>query len=90
MHIDQDQSHITLIEQVTAALTEQFAPTMLQVEDDSADHLGHGAPGAHLHVIISAPALRLCSRIEAHRKIYDALKPWLLQEIHALRITIQA
>jgi stress-induced morphogen len=78
----------TLITQISIALKEHFMPTQLIIEDESEDHLGHGATGAHLHVTISSTQLSQCPPLEAHRQIYSALKPWLLTEIHALRITI--
>jgi len=83
------EQRITEIEQ---RLKQAFAPTQLQVIDDSHKHIGHaGASGGagHYMVIIAAPNFDSLSRIESHRKIYAALQDLIPQEIHALQIKIQ-
>lgn len=79
---------LTIIETV---LKERFSPSLLEVQDDSDQHIGHaGAEGGagHYTVIISADELKGITRVAAHRKIYAALQHLMPHEIHALRIVI--
>jgi BolA protein len=78
----------SLIALVTQALTDELSPSFLEVINESDDHVGHGASGAHLHVKISSPLFIGDKPIAVHRKIYGVLQPWLSKDIHALRITI--
>lgn len=77
-----------------AALQAAFAPTVLIVRDDSAQHAGHtGANGlgygTHFHVTIASPRLAGMSRVAAHRLVYDALSSFIDAGLHALAIEIR-
>ena len=74
----------TKIEQ---ALKDAFAPTYLNVIDDSAKHAGHAGAkeGGHFSVEIVSAAFAGKKPIERHRMVYEALKP-LKHLIHALAI----
>ncbi|HEX4871720.1 MAG TPA: BolA family protein [Nevskiaceae bacterium] len=70
-------------------LQRAFAPSRLELIDDSAQHRGHaGARGGagHYRLLIRAEALRGLSRLEQHRAVYAALAEWIPGEIHALSI----
>jgi BolA protein len=72
-------------------LQQAFSPIQLEVIDDSHKHIGHaGAQGGagHYTVTILADCFKNLSRVEAHRKIYDALDDLIPDQIHALRIKI--
>lgn len=74
-----------------AALRAQFAPTMLEVVDESYQHLGHqGANdsglGTHFRVRIDCPAFAGLSKVARHRLVYDCLRPFFSQGLHALAI----
>lgn len=73
-------------------LTKAFAPTLLQVIDESDQHqghAGHGGGGRHFAIVIQAPILAEKSRVEAHRAIYALFEDLIPVEIHALRIQIR-
>jgi BolA protein len=72
-------------------LQEAFAPSHLEVIDDSEQHRGHvgSQNGAgHYTVVIVADGLKDLSRVEAHRKVYAELNDLIPDEIHALRILL--
>jgi BolA protein len=79
-------------EEIHARLTEAFAPTALQVVDESEQHRGHGGwregGETHFRLIITAPALGPLSRVERHRAIHRALGADLVGRIHALALEI--
>lgn len=72
-------------------LESHFAPTHLEVIDESEQHLGHaGYQGGHRHfaIVISASALNGISAVAAHRKIYALFADMMPEQIHALRIKV--
>ena len=77
---------VTAIETI---LRDAFEPTFLQVKDQSHLHAGHeGAKDGrgHFDVTIEATQLQGLSRVECHRRIYEALGDMMTTDIHALRI----
>ena len=78
----------SLSAQITQALTEQLAPTALELVDDSAAHAGHAGArsGAHFNLRIVSARFAGMSRIARHRLVYDALRPWMAEGVHALAI----
>lgn len=76
---------------MTERLQQAFAPSHLEIIDDSHHHVGHaGAQGGagHYALVISADCFKNKSRVEAHREIYRVLNDMIPHEIHALRINI--
>jgi BolA protein len=73
---------------ITRALTERLAPLELRVVDDSAAHAGHAGAreGSHFDVRVVSAAFAGMPRISRHRLVYDALRPWMAEGIHALAI----
>ena len=70
-------------------LTDAFAPSSLQVKDQSHLHAGHAGAKAgkgHFHVTIVSENFAGHSRLSRHRMVYDALGPFIDSDIHALRI----
>jgi BolA protein len=74
------------------ALAEALAPTLLELEDDSAAHAGHAGArsGAHFNLLIVSPRFNGLSRVARHRLVYDALRPWMADGVHALAIDARA
>ena len=70
------------------ALKEALAPTELVLIDDSAAHAGHAGAreGAHFQVRVVSARFYGLSRIERHRLVYDAVRPWMSGGVHALAI----
>jgi len=77
-----------VLEQLRGALEQAFAPTTLEIIDDSAAHAGHpGArAGGHYRVTLVAEAFRGRSRLERHRLVHAAVAPLFQGSIHALNI----
>jgi BolA family transcriptional regulator, general stress-responsive regulator len=72
-------------------LAELLQPTWLEVIDESMAHAGHAGSdgtgsGTHFRVRIASPAFDGLSRIARHRLVYDALRSFVEQGVHALAI----
>ena len=72
-----------------ARLDAAFAPTALQIVNESHKHAGHGGDDgsgeSHFHLMIRAAALAPLSRLERHRAVHRAIGD-LTSRIHALAI----
>lgn len=70
-----------------------FAPSDLEVIDESAMHAGHaGAPEggeSHFRVRIASDQFTEMTRIARHRAIHSALGAELMGRIHALALDIR-
>lgn len=76
-------------ERIRAALEAAFAPTLLEVVDDSHRHAGHaGARDGHGHfnVRIRSAAFVGMTALARHRAVYAALGDMMQTDIHALAI----
>ena len=73
-------------------LTQRFAPTQLEVIDESDRHAGHAgwrkAGETHFRVRIATQQLAGKPRVQQHRAVMDALNAELKAGIHALAIEI--
>jgi BolA protein len=79
---------------IVAKLSAKFAPSHLEVIDESSRHQGHAGsrPGGetHFRVRISAAALDGLSRVAQHRAITDAVSDEFKAGVHALAIEVRA
>lgn len=73
---------------IQGKLTEAFAPTDLQIIDDSHQHAGHASAkgGGHYRVRLVSPAFTGKTTIQRHRMVYAALGTLMDSEIHAVSI----
>lgn len=79
----------TRVARIRAALDAAFAPSALEVVDDSARHAGHvGARDGrgHFNVEVVSPAFDGLGALARHRAVYAALDAMLATDIHALSI----
>ena len=71
-------------------LQERFAPSHLNVVDESAAHAGHmeagNAQGTHFRVHLSSAAFLGLSRVQRHRLVYDVLDDFFASGLHALAL----
>jgi BolA protein len=72
-------------------LAEVLQPTTLEVLDESAAHAGHAGAdgtgsGTHFRVRIASPLFDGKPRLARHRLVYDALREFIDQGVHALAI----
>jgi len=67
-----------------------FSPLELIVQDESASHAGHAGARAggesHFRVRIVSAAFEGLSRVERHRKVYDAAREEIAAGLHALAL----
>ncbi len=78
-------TRIELIQQALAILE----PTLLEVVDDSARHVGHAGAATglgHFNVLIEAKAFAGLSPVARHKLVYQALGSLLETDIHAVGI----
>lgn len=77
--------------ELTARLTQAFAPTRLEVVNESHKHAGHGGDDgsgeSHFAVLIRAEAFAAMGRVARHRAVHAALGD-LTRRIHALALDI--
>jgi BolA protein len=77
-----------VIDQIRNRLA-SLAPSVLELEDDSALHAGHAGArsgGGHYRLTIVAAAFAGKNTMARHRMIYAALGDMMRKEIHALAI----
>ena len=78
--------------EIRAKLEAAFAPTTLEVIDESHQHAGHaghdGSGESHFRVRIAAPVFADMSRVERHRAVHAALGRDITGRIHALALEI--
>ena len=75
-------------------LVKAFAPTRLEIVNESHLHAGHrDAPGtgeSHFRVLIVSPAFVGASRLDRHRRVNAALAAELSGQVHALALITAA
>eukprot|EP01037_Dinobryon_pediforme_P022508 gene22508-23691_t len=84
---------MTVRSRILAKLTESFAPSLLEVIDESHQHAGHagvagGQGETHFRVIIGATRLDGLGRVAQHRLVNAALSDELAGGVHALAIEL--
>jgi BolA protein len=79
---------------IRSTLTAAFAPAVLEIADDSAQHAGHAgaAPGGETHfsVLMVAEAFAGQSRVTRSRAVHAALAGELASGLHALSLRLLA
>jgi len=82
---------MSIADEIRDRLVAAFAPSVLQVVDDSEKHRGHGGwqegGETHFNVTIRAPALAGMGRVARHRAVHAALGD-LTTRVHALALDI--
>ena len=85
---------MSLTDTIQTKLSAAFAPTELDVVDDSARHQGHAGHRhggeTHFSVRIVSSAFAGLSRVERQRRVYAALAEEMKSQIHALALTTLA
>ena len=83
-----------IADEIARLLTAEFAPTQLEVINDSARHSGHsgddGSGESHFTVMIESPAFAGVSRLQRQRLVNAALGDIPGQRVHALAIKARA
>jgi BolA protein len=83
---------MTVDAEIRAKLEAAFAPTTLEIINESHRHAGHagddGSSESHFRVRISATSFAEMSRVARHRAVHAALGPEITGRIHALALEI--
>ena len=83
-----------MADEIRQKLEDAFAPTGLNVVDESEAHRGHAGyqdgGESHFRVEIQAAAFADMSRIARHRAVHAALGAEIIGRIHALALDIRA
>ncbi len=78
---------------IEATLRERFAPVLVSVTDDSAQHAGHAgaAPGGQTHfsALVVSDAFVGTTRVARSRAAHDALAAEFAGGLHALALTLR-
>jgi BolA protein len=86
--------HMPVRDAIVAKLSAKFAPSHLEVIDESARHQGHAGSRpegeTHFRVRISSPQLDGLSRVAQHRAINETLTAELRAGVHALAIEVKS
>ena len=80
----------SIANEMTQLLTDAFAPTHLEVINDSAQHSGHvgddGSGESHFTVVIEAAAFSDMNRLARQRAVITALGDIVGERVHAVAI----
>jgi BolA family transcriptional regulator, general stress-responsive regulator len=78
-------------DEIEACLTAAFAPTELEVINESHRHAGHagddGSGESHFRIVIRAAVFGPMSRLARHRAVHQALGD-LNQRVHAIALDV--
>lgn len=81
-------------DRIRVTLTSGFAPSRLEVVDDSHRHAGHAgaAPGGETHysVLLVSEAFTGMNRVARSRAVHAALEAEFSSGLHALALTLRA
>jgi BolA protein len=84
---------MSVAETIRDKLTGRFAPTRLEIADESHRHAGHDGTRpegeTHFAVTIVAPGFAGLSRVARQRLVHETLADELATRIHALSLTIR-
>ena len=80
-------------QRIEESLQQKFRPTFLEVKNNSYLHRGHlgdnGSGETHFAITIQAEELQNLSKVQAHRKINEAVKGEFEKGLHALEIKVK-
>jgi len=92
--LNEGDDNLSVRQTIIDKLTRAFAPSELEVNDDSESHRGHSGyregGETHFSVRIVSQAFADKSRIERHRMVHAALSDELAGGVHALALTALA
>jgi BolA protein len=84
---------VTYAERMRAKLEQAFAPTELEIEDQSDRHRGHGGwregGETHFHVRMTSAAFNGMNRVARSRAVHKAVAAELEERVHALSLELK-
>jgi BolA protein len=83
---------MTIAETIRTKLEAAFAPSRLDVRDESELHRGHAGHReggeTHFRVAIVSAAFEGLTRVDRHRRVHEVLDAELKGRVHALALTL--
>lgn len=83
---------MSVTQEIADKLNAAFAPSELEVVDDSESHRGHSGfqegGESHFNVKIRSDHFKGLNRVARHRAVHSALGPDLIGRIHALALDL--
>lgn len=80
-------------DRISRKLEAAFAPTRLEVQDDSARHAGHAGAReggeSHFNVAMTSAVFNGLSRVERQRRVNSVLAEELAGPVHALSLRLK-
>lgn len=67
-------------------LSKALPGAIIDIANESANHVGHRASGVHLAVSITYAGFAGKSKVEQHQLIYSLLHEEMKEQIHALKL----
>ena len=84
----------SIAQEMETLLTERFAPTRLEIINDSAHHAGHsgddGSGESHFTIVIEAAEFAGMTRLARQRAVIAALGDIVGERVHAVAIKASA
>lgn len=81
-------------EKMTQRIQQALCPTILEISNESPKHQGHldASYGSetHFRVKIASSYLDGLSKVQAHRRVYEAIGDLMDNPIHALSVAVVA
>ena len=77
---------MSIQEEIKFKLEKELPGSSVVVVNESSEHIGHDAGGAHLGVTVIYQGFLDKSIVEQHQMVYKALKEEMKEKIHALVI----
>lgn len=80
------------VEMIRERLEKEFAPTALEIIDDSHMHAGHASAGGAGHFTVKITAMAFAGKmpLQRHKMVFAAVDDMMQTEIHALSIEASA
>jgi BolA family transcriptional regulator, general stress-responsive regulator len=85
-----EMSEETYHARMARKLNAAFAPSLLEIKDDSAQHAGHAGQHplgeSHFSIKIVSPAFEKMNPLTRHREVYRVLAVEIKERVHALSL----
>ena len=79
---------MSLTKTITKKLEKAFAPTHLELENESHRHASGAAAETHFKLVMVSGAFEGLSRVERQRRVMELLAPERAQGLHALTLRV--
>lgn len=84
---------MSLVQDTLRTRLSALSPTVLELDDDSAEHAGHpgaAAGGGHFSLLIVSEQFAGLTRVARHRAVLDRVADMIPNPVHALAIRAYA